>query len=72
MTTPLTVPLAMAVVGIAVGLVPPASAGGIAVLTKAQPGLSQAGKAIWHCTYIADNRETTVILDQKCPASLRM
>ncbi len=64
--------LPIAVLGITVSLTGIAAAGGIAVLTKAEPGLSQSGKAIWYCTYIVENRETTVILDDKCPASLRM
>lgn len=58
-----------AVTGISMGS---AAADGIAVLTKAEPGLSQSGKAIWHCTYIVGNRERTVILETPCPAAMRM
>jgi len=47
-----------------------ASAAGIAVLTKAQPGLSSAGTPVWHCTYVAENREMTVVLKSACPASI--
>ncbi len=48
------------------------SAAAIGVLTKAEPGLSSAGTAIWHCTYVAGNRETTVIFKTACPASVNV
>lgn len=47
-----------------------ASAAAIAVLTKAEPGLSSAGTPIWHCTYVVENREMTVIFSSSCPASI--
>lgn len=68
----MTVSIPMAVVGLTISLIGLAAAAGIAVLTRAEPGLSQLGKAVWHCTYIVDNRETTVILENRCPASLSM
>lgn len=48
----------------------PVSAAGIAVLTKAEPGLSLSGTPVWHCTYVAENRERTVVLRSACPASI--
>ncbi len=63
--------LRLIAIGAAAGLVmPPALAAGIAVLTKAEPSLSQTGKAIWYCTYIVENRETTIVRDSPCPPSL--
>ena len=62
----------MVAVWMTLGFIGPAGAAGIAVLTKAEPGLSQSGRAIWYCTYIVENRETTVILETSCPASLKL
>lgn len=47
-----------------------ASAAAVAVLTRAEPGLSSAGTAIWHCTCVAENRERTVVFIRPCPASI--
>lgn len=61
----------LAAVAMSIGLLAgAASAAAVAVLTKAEPGLSPAGTPVWHCTYVAENRERTVVFRSACPASI--